>query len=197
MTRGGTGSPARGWRGIVVAAGISAVLGGLAALVWQASATLPTYTIAEDGSASTTERGLTEVFSTDATFSAIGLLLGVVVGAACTWWFAVRGALVVAVSAGCSLVSGLVCWWVGVLLGPGQFDVRVAGAKPGDTVPIDFQLHSPVALVTWLLGAGLGVGVTSLVQLRRRSSAVRGSHDDGAGASPEAEEAHQDRGDDQ
>lgn len=59
---------------LVIAIGI--VLGGLAAPIWHSMVTLPTYTVGSDGAASTTEKGLTQVFSTDAVYCFIGLVVG-------------------------------------------------------------------------------------------------------------------------
>ena len=57
---------------LVIAMGV--VLGGLAAPLWHSMVTLPTYTVGSDGAATTTEKGLTQVFSTDATYCLIGLV---------------------------------------------------------------------------------------------------------------------------
>ena len=60
--------------GAFVALGLG--LGAAAGVLWELVVDLPVYTIASDGAASTTERGLTEFFGGDAWFVAIGLLVG-------------------------------------------------------------------------------------------------------------------------
>lgn len=133
------------------------VLGGLAGLVWHASVDLPTYSIAADGGASTTERGITEFFAADAWFSVIGGVVGLVLG-----WLAWRGFRrigwpVTVLALGAAALSALTCRWVGQALGPSNFNDRITAAVAGDVVPIDFRLRSWTGILVWLLLAVLPV----------------------------------------
>lgn len=151
---------------------VSAVLGGLAAAVWHGVATLPTYHVADDGSASTTERGLTQMISTDSTYGLIGLVVGAICALAAWWLFSRRGSVVVLIAGLASLVAALVCWWIGVLIGPGSFATRIAGAKPGDDVQVDFHLHTWTPILLWIAGAMVALLVCSLVvTIRARRAA--------------------------
>ncbi|AOH44931.1 hypothetical protein E5345_04505 [Propionibacterium sp. NM47_B9-13] len=150
---------------LVIAIGI--VLGGLAAPIWHSMVTLPTYTVGSDGAASTTEKGLTQVFSTDAVYCFIGLVVGLIIG--CLSWVLMRrwgawGVLAAGISA---CLSALACWWVGVLIGPDSFAERIASAKSGEVVPVDFALHTWVAVLVWLLAAMVPLLIASLLTARR------------------------------
>ena len=153
---------------LVMAIGI--VLVGLAAPLWHSMVTLPTYTVGSDGAASTTEKGLTQVFSTDAMYCLIGLVVGLIIG--CLSWVLMRrrgawGVLAAGISA---CLSALACWWVGVLIGPDSFAERIASAKSGEVVPVDFALHTWVAVLVWLLVAMVPMLIASLVTGRRGAS---------------------------
>jgi len=130
----------------------------------------PTYTVGSDGAATTTEKGLTQVFSTDATYCLIGLVVGLIIG--CLSWVLMRrrgawGVLAAGISA---CLSALACWWVGVLIGPDSFAERIASAKSGEVIPIDFALHTWVAVLVWLLAAMVPMLIASLLAARRGAS---------------------------
>lgn len=162
-------------RRIVLLLGVSVVLGGLSGLVWNASTRLPTYTIASDGSASITERGLAGVFSSDAGYCLTGLVAGLLLGLVTWWWFGRRGALVVPLAAVSALLASLVCWWIGVLVGPDGFAVRISGARAGDVVPIDLALRSWTPVLVWPFAALLPVLVMSLLGWDAAERRVRSS----------------------
>ncbi len=145
----------------VAFAGMAAVVGFLCGVFWWGVVDLPTYTIADDFRGYTTERGLTEFFSTDAWFCVLGLAVGAGLGYLAWRWFSGLGWPVTFVAAIGALVAGGICIITGSWLGPGDFDGRLAAASPGDVIPIDFQLHSPVALVVWAFAGVLPVLVAS------------------------------------
>ncbi|MDN5564350.1 hypothetical protein EDD41_0185 [Luteococcus japonicus] len=151
-------------RGMLVFLLIAMMLGCLAGALWNLVVDLPAYHVDSAGNATTSERGLTAVFASDAWFSIFGLALGLTLGILAWHWFRRIGWPVVLLAMGTATVAGLMCWWVGVLMGPHNFSRRIAQASPGDLVPIDFKLHAWSALLVWpffatipvLLRASLG-----------------------------------------
>ncbi len=146
---------AAGW--IAAFGALSILVGALCAVFWVQVVQLPTYTVNDDFSARTTERGLTEYFATDAWFSLIGIVVGAALGLIAWKWFSELGWPVVLIAALGALLAAACCWWVGERLGPGPFDVRLGAANAGDVVPIQFLLRSRVALAVWVLGAVLPI----------------------------------------
>jgi len=142
----------------------AAVAGVVAAVVWRLVVTSPSYVVQPDGSASVTERALTEFFAGDAWFVVIGVVVGAGLGVATRRRFKTLGWLSAFLAAGLGLLAGLVCWQLGLLFSGAPFDERLATAKPGDSVPISLALRSPSALAVWafaavtpiLLGSALG-----------------------------------------
>ena len=147
-----------------IMAGI-AVIGGIAgAVLWRLVVRLPAYVVQPDGSATVSERALTEFFAGDAWYTVIGVVVGAGLGIATWRRFKGIGWPCAFLAAGLGLLAGLVCWQLGEILGGVPFDERLAAAKPGDTVPIALALRSPSALAVWafaavtpiLLGSALG-----------------------------------------
>jgi hypothetical protein len=128
-------------------------IGIVAGVLWAGIVELPGYTITENGTATTTERQLTEFFAADAWYCAVGFFIAIGLGIVAWRWFGRLGWPVVMVAIIGSLAAALVCWYVGNTLGPGDFEPRLAAAKPGDFVPIELTLRSPVALIVWAFGA--------------------------------------------
>jgi hypothetical protein len=128
-------------------------VGICAGVLWSRLVDLPGYTVAEDGTASTTERGLTEFFAGDAWYSAVGFFVAIGLGIIAWRWFGRLGWPVVLVAIIGAVATGLICWYVGQTLGPGDFEARLATARPGDFVPIELTVRSPVALLVWAFGA--------------------------------------------
>lgn len=140
------------WR--LIGALVAAVIIGVAAgLVWHALVDLPVYSVGPDGGAATTERGLANVFGVDATYSAIGAVVGLLIGLASWRLFGHRGWIVTLIAIGAAVVAALVCWGVGVAQGPSDFAARIAAASNGEQVPIDFALHTRAAIYIWPLFA--------------------------------------------
>lgn len=131
----------------------SLVAGGLTGLVWSRVAVLPSYTVLPDGSATMSERGLTEFFSADAWFVVCGAVVGLALGIVSWRLFKQLGWPVALVAAGAGLLAGLACWQLGQLFGPGAFDERMAAARPTDQVPIALELRSYSALAVWAFAA--------------------------------------------
>lgn len=145
---------------LMVLAG-AGLIGLAAGFCWFALVRLPSYVVQADGGAVLSERGLAAVFGADAWFAVLGLGFGIVLGSWCWWWFATLGWQVNLVALGASALAGALCWWVGTTLGPQHFDARLATARTGDLVPVDFALRAHSALLTWPLGAMLVVMIAA------------------------------------
>lgn len=150
-------------------------IGIIAGVLWRRVVRLPGYTIGENGSASTTERQLTEFFAADAWFCALGLFISVGLGIVAWRWFGRLGWPVVMVAIIGAVACALVCWYVGNTLGPGDFEPRLAAAEPGDFVPIELTLRSPVALVLWAFGAIIPVLLRSSLGPDEEEQTLRSS----------------------
>ena len=156
------------------------VVGIAAAVLWRLIVQLPSYQVQSDGSATITERALTEVFSSDAWYVVLGVVFGAALGTATWRRFKHLGWLSALLAAGLGLVAGLVCWQLGQLLSGAPFDERLATAKPGDSVPIGLALRSPSALAFWafaavtpiLLGSALGPDDEATPRRTRRRKQV-------------------------
>ena len=163
-------TPAAGRRGRLRAVGavlaflaLALVAGATAGVVWQAVVSPPGYTVGDDGGAATSERGLAEVIEGDAWYTALGLGVGLALGAVAWWRLRQLGWPVVLLAVAGSFVAALLCWFVGQQLGPGELEPRLARARPGDVVPIELTVRAKVAVAVWpfaatvpiLLGASL------------------------------------------
>ena len=140
-------------RAVVLCLGAAVIAGVVCALIWHACVHLPIYQVDDKGYATTSERGLTAIFSIDSTFALIGMVVGVGCGFLSWWALHHRGVVVLVPTIATALVSATVCWAVGTLMGPHDFSDRVAAASPGDEVPVDFRLHTWTSLLVWVLGA--------------------------------------------
>ena len=170
--------------GVMTAARVTAFtalglgLGAVSGVAWWAVVKLPAYQVNDDGSASISERGLTEFFGGDAWFCAIGLVVGVGLGGVA--WRALHdlGWPLVLLVGIVAVLAGLVCWFVGHRLGPGDFVARLAAARPGDLVSIELTLRARASLLTWpffavvpvLLSSSLGRDDEEQRPLLRRSA---------------------------
>jgi hypothetical protein len=139
-------------------------VGAAAGVVWWLVVKPPGYELSSGGSATTSERGLSEFISGDAWFCAIGLVVGLLLGIAAWRWLRDLGWTIVLVVLVCATAAALTCWLVGYRLGPGDFSARLAAAQPGEVVPIPLTLRARASLLTWpffaiipvLLGSSLG-----------------------------------------
>lgn len=140
---------------------IGLVAGVIAGVVWWAVVDLPGYTVASDGSAATTQRGLTEVFGSDAWFCAIGLVCGLGLGCLAWWWFGRIGWFSAVFALVVTGIASALCWWIGWILGPGPLSARLVAAKPGDFVPIELTVRAPVAIAVWVAAGVLPILIRS------------------------------------
>lgn len=178
-------------RAVMLCLGVAVIAGVVCALIWHACVHLPIYQVDDKGYATTSERGLTAIFSIDSTFAMIGMVVGVGCGFLSWWALHHRGVVVLVPTIATALVSATVCWAVGTLMGPHDFSDRVAAASPGDEVPVDFRLHTWTPLLVWVLGALIVTLILAVIHTVRdqRSADIdqSGSH--------EVEQGHRDRSD--
>jgi hypothetical protein len=104
---------------------------------------------------------LASFIGSDAWFTLLGVVVGLILG----WlaWARLRnlGWLVVLVATGAAVGAGLTCWLVGYQLGPGDFTRRLAAARPGDLVPIELTIRAKVSLLVWPFAATIPVLLAS------------------------------------
>ena len=178
-------------RAVVLSLGVAVIAGVVCALIWHACVHLPIYQVDDKGYATTSERGLTAIFSIDSTFALIGMVVGVGCGFLSWWALHHRGVVVLVPTIATALVSATVCWAVGTLMGPHDFSDRVAAASPGDVVPVDFRLHTWTSLLVWVLGALIVTLILAVVHtVGDQRSASTGQSD-----SHEVEQGHRGRSD--
>ena len=72
-------------RAVMLCLGVAVIAGVVCALIWHACVHLPIYQVDDKGYATTSERGLTAIFSIDSTFALIGMVVGVGCGFL-SWW---------------------------------------------------------------------------------------------------------------
>lgn len=147
-------APRRPWRHrpAVALTGFVALglgLGALAGVAWEAVVELPTYRVAADGGASTSERGLAAFVGGDAWYCLLGAVGGLLLGVLAWRWFSRLGWPVVLVGTVTATAAGLLCWAVGTRLGPGDFPTRLAAAPPDSLVPIALELRAGASLLVW------------------------------------------------
>lgn len=178
-------------RAVVLCLGAAVIAGVVCALIWHACVHLPIYQVDDKGYATTSERGLTAIFSIDSTFALIGMVVGVGCGFLSWWALHHRGVVVLVPTIATALVSATVCWAVGTLMGPHDFSDRVAAASPGDVVPVDFRLHTWTSLLVWVLGALIVTLILAVIHtVGDQRSASTGQSD-----SHEVEQGHRGRSD--
>jgi len=132
-------------------------VGAVAGVLWWWLVDLPGYLVDNDGKAVTSERGLADFIGGDAWFTLLGAVVGLVLG--CLAWLRLQllGWPVVLVSALAALGAALVCWTVGYHLGPGDFTVRLADARPGDLVLVELTVRARASLLVWPFAATVPV----------------------------------------
>jgi hypothetical protein len=134
---------------VALLAGLTVVVGALAAVFWTGVVDLPSYEIKADGHAVIDEAGLGRIVSIDVWYCITAALVGTGLGIVVWKWFRATGWLSAVLAVAAGLLAGLVCWKLGELIGPGSFDDRLASAQTGDLVPVSLQLRSWSALAVW------------------------------------------------
>lgn len=102
-----------------------------------------------------TEENAGGTFQVVAVFTLIGAAVGVVWGVVIDRWGGPGHWTTVLAISLAALASALVCWQVGIVIGPSAPE-KVAGLQPGDTVPMKLAVDTVVPFVVWPLSALLG-----------------------------------------
>jgi hypothetical protein len=152
-------------KAIAVTVAVFLVAGSIAGWAWQQFSPLAQYTVDERGG-SLGEEQMTKVFGPDGTFTAIGFLTALVLGAALFWWLRNYGPWAVGIVALGSVLGGGVAWGVGMLLGHDPLQPRLEAAKPGDLLDAPLELHTWTPLAAWLVGGALAAAVLAAASWR-------------------------------
>lgn len=142
----------RALRWILGYAALCVALGCLTGVLWIMTTPLASYQVASNASASMPERQLVEIVAGDAYFVLIGFVVGLGLGIIAWRWLGRLGWAVVVITVLGVLLAALLCFLVGGIFGAHDFEARLAAARPGELVPIDLTLRSPVAFLAWAFG---------------------------------------------
>lgn len=133
---------------VVVVLGTFVGLGLLGGLLWWLLVDPAEYTLAPGGGAMG-ELELSKRFNADGWYSVLALVLGFPSGLLLTWWrsrdYRLTSALLVL---GAALAAGVMAV-TGRLLGPGDPDAALTGAKRGARVPVELVVTADVAYLLW------------------------------------------------
>ena len=166
-------------KAIAVTVAVFLVAGAIGGWAWQQFSPLANYTVDENGGALGEEQ-MTKIFGPDGTFTAIGFLVALVLGAALFFWLRNYGPWSVGIVVLGSALGSAVAWGVGMLLGYDALQPRLEATKPGDLLAAPLELHTWTPLASWLVGAALAAAIIAATTWRSEPIAT--------GSSPEASE---------
>lgn len=139
----------------------------ITSIFWVKGSKLPAYVIANADSAIVGQQNITEVISADITFFVLGLASGLIYGAI-AWLLLNRiGGIVSVIIAVTSFIGSLLTWLFGTLIGPHDFDYRIAIAKVNEVVLSDIDIHAWPALLSWPMGSLLIVFTAAVIKTIR------------------------------
>ncbi len=167
------GERARLSRRIAIYSAVCFLVAFLSGWLWHTIASLPSYTASEDGSVVITERAQSQIFVVDALYVAIAVVAGLALGAVAWLLFCKDGWICAVIAAIFPTISGLLCWGIGVILGPRDFAQRVADAVPGDLITPNFTLHTWVPVCIWPLFAIIPIMLYANLSGDRERVAIR------------------------
>ncbi|TRY17388.1 hypothetical protein FOJ82_12680 [Tessaracoccus rhinocerotis] len=124
-----------------------ALAGLVMGAIWFLGAHRPGYTVLEDLGATMDERGLASLFAADAFFTLLVGILGLAAGIVSWLLFRNTGWWVCLLAVLGSTIGAVVVWQFGLVLGGSGFSERLAGAGPGDVVPVDLALQAYAAIL--------------------------------------------------
>lgn len=141
--------------------GLCVIIGSLTGVLWSRFTPLAMYQVAGDASASMPERQLVEIVAGDAYFVVMGFVVGIGLGIIAWRWLGRLGWRVVVITVVGVIIAALICLLAGEIMGPSDFDTRLATANPGDQVPVDLTVRTPIAFLAWPFGAIIPVLLAS------------------------------------
>ncbi|MDR1265657.1 MAG: hypothetical protein LBK42_08920 [Propionibacteriaceae bacterium] len=160
-----------GWLGAYLLACL--IVGAVAGTAWFWVVDLPGFSLDNSFYAEMDERGHALVFAADMWLSAIGLAAGAGLGVLAWLWFKRLGWPCAVIAAAAGLLAALVCAWVGHLLGPNDFDRRLAEAQPGGLIEVELVSHTSVHLAVWAGAAVLPVLIAAVRSVAGQRSGQR------------------------
>lgn len=133
---------------VVVLLGTFVGLGVLGGVLWWLLVDPAEFTLAPGGGAMG-ELELSKRFNADGWYSVIAIVLGFLSGLLLTWWRSRDYRLTtVLLVVGAALAAGVMAL-TGGLLGPGDPDAALEGARRGDTVPVELVVTAEVSYLLW------------------------------------------------
>ena len=149
-------------------AALTAVAGGPGGLAWAAVAPRVLVVVTGSGAADVVNPETPAFIAADGWFCVIGLAGGLLCGLA-AYFAAVRsrGAPAAAAVIIGALGASLIAWWIGHIIGLSGFRADLMAGHSGAVLHAPLMLGAHPALVSWPLGAALGVLAAELVAERR------------------------------
>ncbi|MDR0783117.1 MAG: hypothetical protein LBE83_05080 [Propionibacteriaceae bacterium] len=151
-----------GW--LLVYAGIVALVGVIAGIIWNRTVQLPSYVIGDDYWARISEGGLAQIVGVDVAMSLIGLIAGPIIGLIAWVLFRQTGWPVTIIASLGAGLAAVIARGFGEFIGPRDFPERIATATKGDLVKIDFAAHTWVPLALWVAMAMVPILIGSLIK---------------------------------
>lgn len=162
-------------RALLVTAVVLIAAGVLGAWLWTQLADPPTFRVVKANAVMGEEQAGRQ-FGVDLSYALIGLGLSAPLGFLAGWrWHRVGWPLVVAAAVGAGL-GAVVAWRVGIAWGPADPATLWRGAQVGDRLPEQLDVHAEGLLLSWPVGALVGVLLAVLVFWRPSRSRPFGAY---------------------
>lgn len=164
------------------AADVAAVLGTLLVLgvvcgvVWWVLVDPAVFTAGRRGG-SMGEAELAKRFDGDGWYAVVAAVAGFAAGVVLTWWRQRDLRLTtLTLVLGAGLAAAAMAL-TGRLLGPGDPDVALAGARPGEKVPVELLVTAPASYLVWPVAVLLGALIILWSPPKDESAGARRHHD--------------------
>ena len=151
-------------------------LGVVCGVVWWALVDPAVFTAGRRGG-SMGEAELAKRFDGDGWYAVVAAVAGFTAGVVLTWWrqrdLRLTTLTLVLGSALAAATMALTGW----LLGPGDPDVALAQARPGEKVPVELLVTAPASYLVWPVAVLLGALIILWSPPKDESAGVRRHHD--------------------